>query len=57
MSDKDIFVAAVTDNARNMVNAINGLYLQNFPCMGHTLQLAILKAFDIWASKVSIGSC
>ena len=34
--DMDIIVAAVTDNARNMINAINGLGFLHFPCMGHT---------------------
>jgi len=53
--DKDTIVAAVTDNARNMVNAINGLCLQNFPCMGHTLQLAILKAFDNGPVKTALA--
>ena len=32
--DKDIIVAAVTDNARNMINDINGMGFHHFPCMG-----------------------
>ena len=53
--DKDIIVAAVTDNARNMINAINGMGFCHFPCMGHTLQLGILKAFDIVPVKAALA--
>ena len=53
--DKDIIVAAVTDNARNMINAINGMGFCHFPCMGHTLQLGILKAFDIGPVKAALA--
>ena len=53
--DKDNIVAAVTDNSRNMVNAINGLGLLNFPYMGHTIQLAILKIFDIGPVKTALA--
>ena len=53
--DKDIIVAAVTDNARNMINAINGMGLRHFPCMGHTLQLGILKAFDVGPVKTALA--
>ena len=40
-------VAVVTDNAKNMVNAISDLDLFNLPCIGHTLQLGVKKAFDV----------
>jgi len=40
-------VAVVTDNAKNMVNAISNLDLFNFPCIGHMLQLGVKKAFDV----------
>ena len=53
--DKDIVVAAVIDNARNMVNAVNGIGLRHFPCIGHTLQLGILKAFDIGPVKAALA--
>ena len=53
--DKDMIVAAVTDNARNMINAINGMGFLHFPCMGHTLQLGILKAFDIGPVKAALA--
>ena len=38
-------VAVVTDNAKNMVNAISELDLFNFPCIDHTLQLGVKKGF------------
>ena len=53
--DKDIIVAAITDNARNMINAINGLGFLYFPCMGHTLQLGILKAYDLGSVKAALA--
>ena len=45
--DTEKVVAVVTDNARNMVNAISELDLFNFPCIGHTLQLGVKKSFDV----------
>ena len=45
--DTEKVVAVVTDNARNMVNAISELDLFNFPCIGHTLQLGVKKGFDV----------
>ena len=45
--DTEKVVAVVTDNARNMVNAISELGLFNFPCIGHTLQLGVKKGFDV----------
>ena len=53
--DKDNIVAAVTDNARNITNAINQMGLLHFPCMGHSLQLGILKAFEIGAVKTALA--
>jgi len=35
------------DNEQNIVNAIELLGLQHFPCLAHTLQLAIKTAFTI----------
>ena len=40
-------VAVVTDNAKNMTNAVTELDMFSFPCIGHTLQLGVKKAFDI----------
>ena len=45
--DTEKVVAVVTDNARNMVNAISELGLFNFPCIGHTLQHGVKKGFDV----------
>ena len=45
--DTEKIVAVVTDNARNMLNTISELDLFNFPCIGHTLQLGVKKAFDV----------
>ena len=39
-----------------MVNAVNGMGLRHFPCMGHTLQLGILKAFDIGPALARVSS-
>ena len=38
-----------------MVNAVNGMGLRHFPCMGHTLQLGILKAFEIGPVKAALA--
>ena len=40
-------LAVVTGNAKNMVNAVNELDMFTFPCVGHTLQLGIEKAFKV----------
>ena len=40
---------STTDNGRNIINAMEILGVLNFPCMGHTLQLAITKSFDLRA--------
>ena len=45
--DTEKIVEVVTDNARNMLNVISELDLFNFPCIGHTLQLGVKKAFDV----------
>ena len=40
-------VAATTDNARNIVLAIEMLEWQHFSCFAHTLQLGVQKAMDL----------
>ena len=45
--DTDKVIAVVTENAKNMTNAISELDLFNFPCIGHTLQLGVKRAFDV----------
>jgi len=39
----DKVFGGTTDNGQNIVNAIGLLGLQHFPCLAHTLQLAIKK--------------
>jgi len=48
---------ATTDNGQNMVNAIELLGLDHFPCLAHTLQLAVKKAFTIPCVSTAIGRC
>ena len=38
-----------TDNAANISNAMERLDVLNFPCLGHTLQLAVKQSFDVAA--------
>lgn len=38
-----------------MINAINEIGFCHFPCMGHILQLGILKAFDIGPVKAALA--
>ena len=40
-------VGSSTDNARNIGNAMRNLGIFNMPCIGHTLQLSVLKSFDV----------
>ena len=47
-----VFRATTTDNGQNIVTAIELLSLEHFPCLGHTLQLAIKTVYAI--SKVHI---
>ena len=48
---------ATTDNGQNMVNAIELLGLEHFPCLAHTLQLAIKKVFIIPRVNTAIARC
>ena len=48
---------ATTDNGSNVVNAVVDLQLIHMPCIGHTLQLSIKKAFDLSAEQRVIGRC
>lgn len=49
-------MVAVTDNARNMINAISGMDLLHFPCMGHILQLGMLKVFDVGSALACVSN-
>ena len=40
-------VGSTTDNAKNIANAVKTLDMFNTPCIGHTLQLSVLKAFKL----------
>ena len=48
---------ATTDNGSNVVNAVVDLQLIHMPCIGHTLQLSIKKAFNLPAVQRVIGRC
>ena len=55
--DTKVFVA-ITDNGSNIVHAIvEHLNLVHMPCIGHTLQLSIKRAFDLPAVQKVIGRC
>ncbi len=40
-------VASTTDNARNISNAMRNLNILSIPCVGHTLQLSVIKSFEL----------
>ena len=48
---------ATTDNGQNIVNAIELLSLEHFPCLAHTLQLAIKKIYTIPKVHTAIARC
>ena len=48
---------AVTDNASNIVNTFRLLGIQHFPCIAHTLQLAIQKGLDLTRVQRVLGRC
>ena len=43
----ECLVAVTTDNARNIVNAVEVLSWQHFGCFAHTLQLGVKKSMEI----------
>ena len=47
----------MTDNGSNVLNAVVDIQLIHMPCIGHTLQLSIKKAFDLPAAQRVIGRC
>ena len=47
--------AVMSDNASNIVLAINMLQWQHFGCFAHTLQLGVRKALDIPQLSRAIG--
>ena len=48
-------VAVTTDNARNIVNAIELLHWQHFGCFAHTLQLGVKKAMELTPVAKALG--
>jgi len=53
--DKDINVAAFTDNARNMVNTNNGLCFSKLPLYGPYFMISHIKGFDIGPVKTALA--
>ena len=51
----DQIVAATTDNARNMVNALEVLSWQHFGCFAHTLQLGVKKCLEVPQVSKALG--
>src|SRR5206468_1905809 len=49
--------ALVTDNARNMVSAVNQSGFAHIPCMAHSLQLSILHGFKAAGTETLFGKC
>ena len=48
-------VASTTDNARNIVNALEILSWQHFGCFSHTLQLGVKKCKEIPEVSKALG--
>jgi len=48
-------VAVITDNARNIVNAIELLHWQHFGCFAHTLQLGVKKVMELTPVAKALG--
>ena len=54
-NDRDItkkIQVLVTDNARNMVSAVNQIGFSHTPCLAHSLQLSILHEFKAADTEV-----
>ena len=47
----------VTDNARNMVSAVNQTGFAHVPCLAHSLQLSILHGFKATNTEVLFVKC
>lgn len=47
----------VTDNARNMVSAVNQTDFPHIPCLAHSLQLSILHGFKAANTEVLLVKC
>ena len=51
----DEVFGGTSDNGQNIVNTIWLLGLQHFPCLAHTLQLAIKKDLNVSKAHSTIG--
>lgn len=49
--------AIVTDNARNIVSAVNQSGFPHIPCIAHTMQLSILYGFKAADTEILFGKC
>ncbi|XP_029643462.1 zinc finger BED domain-containing protein 1-like [Octopus sinensis] len=49
--------ALVTDNARNLVSAVNQTGFVHIPCLAHSLQLSILHGFKAADTETSFVKC
>ena len=51
------FIKGVWGDYKNIVNAIDLLSLEHFPCLAHTLQLAIKKVYTIPKVHTAVARC
>ena len=54
---KEKVCGGITDNGSNIVNALSLLKIDHFPCIAHTLQLAINKGLKVTRVQRIIGRC
>jgi len=56
LSDEKL-MAVTSDNARNIVDAIENLSWQHFGCFAHTLQLGVKKVMQVAQVSKALGCC
>ena len=54
---KDKVCGGITDNGSNIVSAFRLLKIDHFPCIAHTLQLAVNKGLKVVRVQRIIGRC
>ena len=54
---KEKLVAVTSDNALNIINAIESLSWQHFGCFAHTLQLGVEKVMQVTQVSKALGHC
>ena len=52
---KDKVCGGITDNSSNIISAFRLLKIDHFPCMAHTLQLAVSKGLKVARVQRIIG--